>query len=86
MTELPPQKIHIGILMICCCCVIVLRPRLTSKVMSGQSVNLTTLFPGRLRPPKWIDQYFLHILLPLTDNCIRESVEGETKVCGWTGS
>ena len=28
----------------------VLRPRLTSKVMSGRSVNLTTLFLGRLRP------------------------------------
>ena len=24
----------------------------TSKVMSGRSVNLTTLFLGRLRPPK----------------------------------
>ena len=36
----------------CCCCVVVLRPRYTSKVMSGQSVNLTTLFLGRLRPPK----------------------------------
>ena len=36
----------------CCCCVVVLRPRLTSKVMSGGSVNLTTLFLDRLRPPK----------------------------------
>ena len=34
------------------CCIVVLRPRLTSKVMSGRSVNLTTLFLGRLRPPK----------------------------------
>ena len=25
----------------CCCCVVVQRPRQTSKVMSGQSVNLT---------------------------------------------
>ena len=32
--------------------VVVLHPRLTSKVMSGRSVNLTTLFLGRLRPPK----------------------------------
>ena len=32
--------------------VVVLRPRQTSKVMSGRSVNLTTLFLGRLRPPK----------------------------------
>ena len=31
------------------CCIVVLRP---SKVMSGRSVNLTTLFLGRLRPPK----------------------------------
>ena len=37
----------------CCCCIIVLHPRSTSKVMSGRSVNiLTTLFLGRLRPPK----------------------------------
>ena len=36
----------------CCCCIVVLRPRYTSKVMSGRSVNLTTLFLGRLRPPK----------------------------------
>ena len=35
-----------------CCCIIVLRPRLTSKVMSGRSFNLITLFLGRLRPPK----------------------------------
>ena len=35
----------------CCCCVIVLRPRLTSKVVSERSVNLTALFLGRLRPP-----------------------------------
>ena len=33
-------------------CIVVLRPRCTSKVMSGRSVNLTTLFLGRLRPPK----------------------------------
>ena len=32
--------------------VVVLRPRSPSKVMSGRSVNLTTLFLGRLRPPK----------------------------------
>ena len=36
----------------CCRCIVVLRPRETSKVMSGRSVNLTTLFLGRLRPPK----------------------------------
>ena len=31
----------------CCCCVLVLRPRKTSKVMSGRSVNLITL-PGHV--------------------------------------
>ena len=36
----------------CCCCIVVLRPQETSKVMSGWSVNLTTLFLGRLKPPK----------------------------------
>ena len=30
----------------------VLRPRYTAEFMSGLSVNLTTLFLGRLRPPK----------------------------------
>ena len=33
--------------------------------MSGRSVNLTTLFLGRLGPSK----YFVHILSPVTDNC-----------------
>ena len=33
-------------------CFVVLRPLLTATVMSGRSVNLTTLFLGRLRPPK----------------------------------
>ena len=36
----------------CCCYVVVLRLRKISKVMSGRSVDLTTLFLGRLRPPK----------------------------------
>ena len=30
--------------------------------MSRRSVNLTTLFLGRLRPP--VNQYFVHILSP----------------------
>ena len=34
----------------CCCSVVVLGPR--SEFMWGQSVNLTTFFLGRLRPPK----------------------------------
>ena len=33
-------------------CIVVLRPQYTSKVMSGRSVNLTTLVLGSLRPPK----------------------------------
>ena len=44
--------LHKILIMICCCCIVVLRPRQTSKVMSGRSVNLTTLFLGRIRPPK----------------------------------
>ena len=32
--------------------VVVVALLLTSKVMSGRSVNLTTLFLGRLRPPE----------------------------------
>ena len=36
--------------------------------MSGQSGNLTTPFPYRLRPPK--------------RTALLESAEGETKVCG----
>ena len=37
------QKIPSTLLLLYCC--------FTSKVMSGRSVNLTTLFLGRLRPP-----------------------------------
>ena len=50
--------------------------------MSGRSVNLTTLFLGRLRPPKRLTStsrtYFRQLLttVPL------ESAEGETKVRG----
>ena len=52
------------------CCFVILRPRETSKVMSGRSVSLTTLFLGRLRPPLGaVNQYFVHILSPVTDNC-----------------
>ena len=35
-------------------CFDVSRPRLTAMVMSGRSVNLSTLFVGRLRPPKQV--------------------------------
>ena len=33
--------------------VVVLHPGLTSFVILGWSVNLTTLFLGSFRPPKW---------------------------------
>ena len=55
-----------------CCIVVVLlfhvHGKHRSKVMSGRSVNLTTLFLGRLRPPKQLTN-FVHILSPVTDNC-----------------
>ena len=38
-------------------------------VMSGRSVNLTTLFLGRLRPPKRLTSTSVHIFLPVADNC-----------------
>ena len=41
-------------------CIVVLRPREPSKVMSGRSVNLTTLFLGRLRPPKRLTSVRAH--------------------------
>ena len=31
------------------CCLIASRPRLTTMVITGRSVNLTTLFLGRLK-------------------------------------
>ena len=40
--------------------VVDLRPRETSKVMSGRSVNLTTLFRGSLRPPKLLTVLHAH--------------------------
>ena len=44
-----------------------LRPRSTAEVMSGRSVILSTLFLGK--PPEAGNQYLVHILSPLTDNC-----------------
>ena len=52
--------------------------------MSGRSVNLTTLFLGRLRPPNRSTSTsctYFHQLLTTT---LLESVEGKTKVCGRT--
>ena len=42
----------------------------TTMVMSRRSVNLPTLFLGRLRPIKAVYQYSVHILSPVTDNCL----------------
>ena len=54
-------------------------------VMSGRSVNETTLIPGelgRLRPPKQLTSTKSNILTPVT---LLESAEGETKVSVRTG-
>ena len=54
-------------------------------VMSGRSVNVTTLIPGelgRLRPRKQLTSAKGHILAPVT---FLESAEGETKVIGRPG-
>ena len=61
-----------------CCCIVVLCPRLTSKVMSGRSVNLTTLFLGRLRPRA--HTFASNWQLPFL-----KKAEGETKGCCQTG-
>ena len=54
-------------------------------VMSGWSVNLATLFLGRLRPPKqFTSTLCTYFHLQLT-TALLESAEGETKVCGQTG-
>ena len=50
--------------------------------MSGQSVNVATLFPSKLRPLKQLISTKVHILSPVT---LLESAEGETKVSGRTG-
>ena len=74
-------------LLYCCCCVLVLCPRSTCKVMSGRSINLTTLFLGRLRPPKRLHvtsascTYFRQSVT----TALLEPAKGETKVCGQTG-
>ena len=64
-----------------CCCVVVLRPRKTSRVMSGRSVNLTTLFLSRLRPPKRLNQYFVPLLNQRTEKrkyVARQGIEPRT--------
>ena len=50
----------------CCCVVVVFCPQQTSKVMSGLTVNLTTLFLSRFRPLKQLTNtlctYFCGVL------------------------
>ena len=54
-------------------------------VMSGRSVNLTTLFLGRLRPPKRLTSTkCAHFRKKLT-SALLESAEGKTKVFGQIG-
>ena len=55
-----PSTIQVRHDQCCCCCVFCF----TCKVMSGWSVNLTTLFLGGLRPPKRLTS-----TPPVTDNC-----------------
>ena len=47
-------------------CFVALRPKSTAMVMAGRSVNLTTLFLGKLEQA--VNQYFVHILSLVTDN------------------
>ena len=53
--------------------------------MSGLSVNLTTLFLGRLRPPKQLTSTLCTYFCQQLTTAPLESAEGETKVCGQTG-
>ena len=45
-------------------------------VMLGQSVDLTTLSMGKLRPSKGLNSNKYKILLPITDNCPSQSNAG----------
>ena len=44
---------------------VALRPKSTAMVMAGRSVHLNTLFTRKLEQA--VNQYFMHILLLLTD-------------------
>ena len=54
-------------------------------VMSGRSVNLPTLFLGRLRPPKRLTSTLCTYFRQKLTTVLLESAEGEMKVCGRTG-
>ena len=63
--------------------VVVLCPWLkTAKVMSGRSVNLATLFLGRLRPPKWLTSTSSTHFRPVTDTC-PSCISGRRKESMW---
>ena len=53
--------------------------------MSGRSVNLTTLFLGRLRPPKRLTSTSCTYFRQQLTTALLEKAEGETKVCCQTG-
>ena len=53
--------------------------------MTGRSVNLPTLFPGRLRPPQRLTSTLRTYFRQKLTTALFESAEGETKVCGRTG-
>ena len=52
---------------------------------SGGSVNLTTLFLGRLRPPKRLTSTSCTYFRQWLTTALLETAEGETKVCYQTG-
>ena len=54
-------------------------------VMSGRSVNLPTLFLGRVRPPERLTSTLCTYFRQKPTTALFESAEGETKVCGRTG-
>ena len=47
-------------------CFDALPPKSKAMVMAGRSVHLTTLFLGKFEQA--VNQYFVHILSPSTDN------------------
>ena len=53
--------------------------------MSGRSVNLTTLFLGRLRPPKRLTSTSCTYFGQLLTTALLEKAEGETKVVASPG-
>ena len=54
-------------------------------VMSGRSVNLPTLFLGRLRPLQRLTSTLCAYFRQKLTSALLESAEGETKICGRTG-